>query len=159
MSTVRPAVEGAETQSLRLALHEDRRTLSRALWMEALAERGAPEAVLESIAKVDALFEYEIEQHFEREETELYPPLAKRGLAREVGEAKSQHAEIKRLGAELRDARGDAVAARAILRQLARSLKEHCRYEAAFLFVGLQLAEVDEYVRDIDDALKDAIGG
>jgi len=119
-----------------------------------VAARGDVEQLRTTVEQLRTMMHNELESHFVLEETQLFPLLAKRGLAGEVGTALEQHGAIRRLRDELGALQGgDAGALRAWLDRVASELRHHVRFEADFLYVDLRSAEADRFRKDLDDRL------
>jgi hypothetical protein len=146
----------APGEHLARVLREEQEAWDIALAAERAADAPDAERLTAELARIKAFLERELSVHLAKEEADLFPALARRGLAAEVAEAKRQHAELRRLGARLALDGSDP---RGALSELARALKRHLRYEADFLYVDLRRAEAEEYRADIEAALADGAGG
>jgi hypothetical protein len=93
----------------------------------------------------------DLEMHLEREEVDVFPRLAARGLEPEVAEAIRQHEALRILRYGLIQAPADdLVRRRALLRDLGTALANHLRYEADFLYVDLLRSEIDTFRERLD---------
>jgi len=151
---------GMSCERLRRALREDRSAWKFAVFIGNVAEHADTKTLTREHALLQHFLEGHLESHFVQEERELFPVLAQRGHAREIEEAMRQHGEIRRLRERFaKVSSDDPNTMRAFLSDVARELKGHVRYEAAFVYDDLKHAEVDEYREDIDALLADVAGG
>lgn len=129
--------------------HDHHTALARARDVTLALDGVAPRDPEELAAELAAFFERDLARHFEAEERHLMPPFTARvGTDHElVRELETQHAEIRRLAAALKNGEGP-VAAR--LRAWGEAITAHVRFEERELFGAVEAA--------LSEAELDAIG-
>lgn len=143
----------SKSEGLERVLREEERAWKIAAGIGAVAERHDLGALAEELVAFREFLLGEFETHLAKEESDLFPHLAERGLAIEVREAKRQHEELRRLRDELVLANLDeANEMRAVLREIGEELMHHLRYEADFLYVDLTQVEAAIFRAHVDAA-------
>jgi DUF438 domain-containing protein len=156
---ITPTTDWSPGEHLARVMREEREASDMARAMETAAREGEVCRLITANEAFCAFLDRELEVHFAKEEADLFPVLSRRGLEAEVAAAKHQHAEIRRLRAQLRADHAAVERLRETLHELAGRLSRHIAYEADFLYVDLRRAEADEYRADIEAALADGAGG
>jgi iron-sulfur cluster repair protein YtfE (RIC family) len=140
--------------SLERVLREEEQAQMMAAHIGAVTRRHDVAEIARELAALRAFLLGDFEVHLQREEQDLFPHLAERGLAIEVDEAKRQHGELRRMRDELGaigESEGDRL--RAALRRISDELIQHLRYEADFLYVDLTRDEAAVFREHVDAAL------
>src|SRR5262245_34686521 len=88
-------------EHLARVLLEERAASDMARRIQHLVENGEAAELAAELGRFRAFLARELEVHFAKEEDDLFPIFARRGLETEVAQAKDQHAAIRRLGARL----------------------------------------------------------
>jgi DUF438 domain-containing protein len=154
-----PTMDWSPGEHLARVLREEQAASDMARSIEKIAREGDERALERAISAFGAFLDRELAVHLAKEEADLFPVLARRGLDAEVAAATKQHAEIRRLRETLRPAIGPREQVRETLHELATTLRRHIAYEADFLYVDLRRAEAEEYRADVEAALADGAGG
>jgi hypothetical protein len=143
-----------ENELISRVLHEEEQAQAMAAQLAEAAGRGDMAELSATADRLRGVLDRELEAHLAMEEMDLFPVLAKRGLAPEVAVAVQQHTELRRRRHDLSQIPpGDGAGLRRCFRQLADDLQRHIRFEADFLYVDLYRREADAFRADVDGAL------
>lgn len=139
------------SESLHHALAEEETALAMAERIAALTNREPPAALSADVEDLLGYMANDLEMHLDREEVDVFPRLAARGLEPEVAEAIRQHEALRVLRYGVAQApAGDLEHRLALLRDLGAALANHLRYEADFLYVDLLRSEIDAFRERLD---------
>ena len=131
---------------LRQALREEEDALRMARRVAALADTTDPSTIEAELSAFRVYLGGDLEVHMEREESELFPPLAEAGKADEVEESNRHHAELRLLRYELAQvAPTDAARLSPLLRALSAAIIRHLRFEVDLLYPDTQKREVAQF--------------
>jgi alkylhydroperoxidase family enzyme len=131
---------------LRVALREEEDALRMARRVAALADSTDPATIEAELSAVRVHLGGEFEVHMEREESELFPPLAEAGKAEQVAESNRHHAELRLLRYELAQVPPtDGARLSPLLRALSAALVRHLRFEVDLLYPDTQKREVAQF--------------
>ncbi len=128
---------------LRQALREEEDALRMARRVAALAESTDPATIEAELSAFRVYLGGDLEVHMEREEAELFPPLAEAGKAEEVAESNRHHAELRLLRYELAQVSpADTARLSPLLRALGAAIIRHLRFEVDLLYPDATQREV-----------------
>jgi hypothetical protein len=148
------------TMGVDQVLLEEEEAWKMATHIADLAAREDLEHLRSELASLRAFLAGELEVHLEREEADLFPVLASRGLEVEVAEAKAQHTALRALRAALDVVpERDTASLRRALVRLGDALHRHVRYEADFIYCDLTRAEATVFRDDVDRTLAAGAAG
>jgi hypothetical protein len=139
------------TIGLEQVLHEEDLAWKMAVHIAELASRECLGDLHGELAALHGFLATELEIHLDREEADLFPVLATRGLEVEVSEAKRQHARLRALREDLGGVpETETAALRRALLVLSEALQHHIRYEADFIYCDLKRCEATMFREDLD---------
>jgi hypothetical protein len=140
-------------EALRQALREEEDALRMARRIAALADCTDPATVETELSAFRVYLGGDLEVHMEREEAELFPPIAEAGHAEQVAEANRHHAELRLLRYELAQVPPtDSARLSPLLRALGAALIRHLHFEADLLYPDRAKREVAAFRGRLDAA-------
>ena len=142
---------------LEQVLLEEERAWQEAVAIAEVARRQDLDELAKELTDFRSFLGADFEVHLDREEVDLFPQLAARGLEAEVEQAKVQHAELRALRDLLACVPpGDIDMLRGVLLQISDAMHRHVRYESDFLYCDLTEGEASDFRAYIDQKISDS---
>jgi hypothetical protein len=128
------------------ALREEEDALRMARRVAGLADSTDAATIEAELSAFRVYLGGDLEVHMEREEAELFPPLAEAGKGELVEEANRHHAELRLLRYELAQVSAtDATRLPPLLRAVSAAIVRHLRFEVDLLYPDSQSREVQQF--------------